>query len=117
MTASTATAMPDSIAIINTIRSVVARVCAFICSPIRSSDRTVALNHRLAGQPLVGIESPLGRDTRFDGRRSGEMLRSLDDANPAARADPDPAAGVAEGDGGAAGHVEQGLVRLDLGSP
>src|ERR1700682_476470 len=94
------TAIPDSVAIINTIRSAVARDCAFIASPIRGGDRTVALHDGLTRQALVAVQAALLSHPDLDGCRRREADRPFDHANAAARADAHPAAGVADRDAG-----------------
>ncbi len=54
-------------------------------------------------------------ESRFDRRRSAEILGAGDHAHAAAGADADAAAGIAEGDGGAAGDIEERLVRERAG--
>src|ERR1700682_6110176 len=111
------TAIPDSVAIINTIRSAVARDCAFIASPIRGGDRTVALHDGLTRQALVAVQAALLSHPDLDGCRRREADRPFDHANAAARADAHPAAGVADRHAGPPRHIEQRLVRLRLGLP
>jgi len=69
----------------------------------------------LAGEALVGGEAALFRDAFFYGGRGGEVFGAFDDADAAAGADADTAAGVAEGNVRAAGGVEQRFVRFRIG--
>jgi hypothetical protein len=60
--------------------------------------------------PLVAREAAGGGETRLDRRRRTEFRRPREHAHFAAAANADAAAGVAEGDAGAAGDVEDRLV-------
>ena len=54
------------------------------------------------------------RHTGFYGSRGAEVSGAFDDADAAAGADADPAAGIAERDVGAAGGVEERFVRFRI---
>src|SRR5947207_1938785 len=89
--------------------------CAFL--PVRRRHLALPQHHGLTGHPLVLGEAARAGEARLHARRGGKVLRAGDDAYLAARADADAAAGVAEGDAGAASHVEERLVALRLGGP
>ena len=70
------------------------------------------MDHGLAGEALVRGEFPARGDLRLDRGRRGEILRAVEHADGAARADADRAARVSDRNAGAAANIEDGLVVL-----
>ena len=84
-------------------------------SPVRRGDFAIAEHDGLTRHPFVGGKTARGTESHFDRRGGAEILGAGDDAHFAACANADAAAGVAEGDAGAAGDIEDRLVVSGLG--